>query len=269
MDEKLYSYELVRPDGLTWRSNLDLSDVKDTDTVKAAETRATLISELAALLNESPLLFGKTSTRAKVTLTNGASPLAPEPINHDANSDLWIVLLITPALLLDSRKFVRAGRDELRGAYQAIWTEFTCWGQESPLTLVRYFTGESLVGSNYLFNRFQGRTGNYFPHLITDAGSVFVLTSKPEDRAKAQTQLKQLLIGGLPLPQWAVKHFKRGEHNGDYWQNCPFLPQNGYGEIAVNRTEQSARLPEKLGVTAEPFLSVYSDLSSCVAEVLP
>jgi hypothetical protein len=244
-DEKLYSYELVRPEGLTWKATLDLDDV-------AVDLRPKLIGEVHALLHEAPLLFGKTSARAKLSLLNGSSPRVPEPIAADLHTDLWIVLLLAPALLLDARSLVGASRDELRAAYEEVWQEYAA----GSLTLVRYFTGESLVGSNYLFNRFQGRVGSYFPHLITDGGSVFVLSSKPEDRVKVQLLLEPLLSGGLPLQKWAVERFKRDGHSGAYWKNCPFLPQNGYGEIDVNRQEQLDRLPEKLGIGAEPFTTV-------------
>jgi len=269
-DEKLYSYELVRPEGFMWNTTLDLSAVKDevvdTKTVTAAEVRKKLLDELSDLLNKSPLLFGKTSARAKLSLAAGSEPALPKPFTELGKDDLWIVLLLTPALILNASEMVGAGGSELSAAYKNIWQEFT-GGQDSALTLVRYFTRESLVGGNYLYRRFQDKSKDYFPYLLTDAGSVFVLSSKPEDQTKAQDQLKKLLTGGLPLPQWAVQHFRRANHDGDYWQNCPFLPQNGYGEIAVNRQEQLGRLPKELDIEVDSFTTVGSPATQTVTEV--
>jgi len=256
MDEKLYSYELVRPEGLTWRSSLDLSVIEDPN------TRKKLLEELKQLLNESPLLFGKTSARATLALTTGSAPALPKTL--DAKPDLWIVLLLTPALLLDASSLVGAGREKLRSAYEELWSNVGSDPPNTktgPLKLERYFTGQSLVGGNYLYRRFQDVTHkDYFPYLLTDAGSVFVLSSRPEDNAKAQSALQEVLNKGLPLPQWAKERFAREIQNvrleGDDWRNCPFLPQNGYGEIAVNRQEQLHRLPEKLKIDAPSFPTV-------------
>ena len=40
------------------------------------------------------------------------------------------------------------------------------------------------------------------------------------------------MSGGLPLPKWALAEY--GQYNRALWENCPFVPENGYGEIAVN-----------------------------------
>jgi hypothetical protein len=37
---------------------------------------------------------------------------------------------------------------------------------------------------------------------------------------------------GLPLPVWALAEY--GQYNRELWETCPFVPENGYGEIAVN-----------------------------------
>jgi hypothetical protein len=46
--------------------------------------------------------------------------------------------------------------------------------------------------------------------------------------------IKKWATMGLPLPKWAVEKYQRDGKKGDHWSNCPYIPQNGYGEIAVN-----------------------------------
>jgi hypothetical protein len=58
------------------------------------------------------------------------------------------------------------------------------------------------------------------------------------------------LKSGLPLRKWAKEKFTRDSHSGDYWSNCPFIPQNGFGEILVNHSIQTNLLHQKLGVKA-------------------
>ncbi|MFQ5741493.1 MAG: hypothetical protein ACE5JX_21050, partial [Acidobacteriota bacterium] len=65
----------------------------------------------------------------------------------------------------------------------------------------------------------------YAPYLLTTSGSVFVLR---ETKEVVRSELEKWLRGGLPLPGWAVKRY------GDSWRTCPFVRENGFGEIALN-----------------------------------
>jgi hypothetical protein len=64
--------------------------------------------------------------------------------------------------------------------------------------------------------------------LLTEPGSVFVLTVAANQLDNAQEHIRKWLKSGLPLPEWAC------EAHGNTWQENPFLPQHGYGEVAVN-----------------------------------
>lgn len=72
---------------------------------------------------------------------------------------------------------------------------------------------------------------DYAPHLLTSAGSVFVLgISKPEKAGRARTHW---MVKGLPLPEWTRERYGDGPGPVD-WRRCPFTAEDGYGEVAIN-----------------------------------
>ena len=222
--EKLYSYELIRPEGVEWRSVIDLSRIP-------AGARQDLLDELISAANRAPLLFGKTDARCKMSLSSGEKcQTFPEPIPQNYSEDLWIVVLASSALLLDAQALPAADEAALRQAYSEAWQEIG----GDLFSLERYFARESLTGSEYLHRRFRGFGSVYSPFLLTDPGTVFVLSSPPQAQEKAKLFWKECLQTGLPLRRWAVERFRREGEPGDYWRNCPFIPQNGYGEVIVN-----------------------------------
>ena len=58
------------------------------------------------------------------------------------------------------------------------------------------------------------------------AGSVFRLRAAD---SSAEEKLERWLRCGLPFPDWAAE-----EYGAEPWKRCPFVTENGYGEIAVN-----------------------------------
>lgn len=266
MDERLYAYELVRPDRalehggreqVRWVGAMDLAEVP-------AEVRSMLVAELCELLNQAPLLLGKTDARCTLSLNSHPDDADPDPLPNDHITDYWIATLATDALVLNIEELAGAGRPELEQAYRDAWEEIgkrALRQDRSPIELQHYFSEEKLVGGDYLHHRFRGAQETYTPYLITGAGSVFILKSKPEDVTAVQDIFHQLMQSGLPLRKWAEDKFgrkdKKGTHHpGDYWENCPFIPQNGYGEIVVNHPEQIAHLHSKLGVDLTPVKTV-------------
>ena len=232
-----------------------------------------------ALVNfPSPLFEEKTIHRpfddhpCQLSLQPRLAGTDPEPHPVDSTTDYWIVTLATDALLLDIEQLAGAGQTELRQAYEIAWKEIGKWALEavrkcgpkpceSPIRLQHYFSQEKLVGGDYLHRRFRGADETYAPYLITGAGSVFVLSSKPDDADAVKDLFYNLLRSGLPLRKWAQDKFKRngksGEHHsGGYWENCPFIPQNGYGEIVVNHPAQIDLLHDKKGVKPTPVKTV-------------
>jgi hypothetical protein len=67
--------------------------------------------------------------------------------------------------------------------------------------------------------------------LLTSAGSVFVFEAQ---QPVASQYLDQWLNGGLPLGGRLVEANQLGGDRFAYWKRCPYVPENGYGEIGVN-----------------------------------
>ncbi len=219
-DEKLFAYELISPKGLEWLGSADLSRVP-------SDARAEVAQQLGALLEQGLASFGKTKTSAKVSWKDHRPRFESRkaPIKGE-----WRISLTTPALLCEASDITRStgSADELFAAYQKRWSALS----KGRLTLKRFFARQSLAGGYYLYRRFQ-TPGAYQPWLLTNAGSVFVLTGA----ADCEDLIKDWLAKGLDVP-------------GATWKTCPFIPENGYGEIAVNLELDEFKLPVGEGEVA-------------------
>ncbi len=94
----------------------------------------------------------------------------------------------------------------------------------------RFFAAQKLTGG-YLGRRFR-INGEYYPFFLTNAGGVFVLEIK--DQAKAGRCADIWLRRGLPPPDWALERYGKSSSERLDWQECPFTPENGFGEIILN-----------------------------------
>jgi hypothetical protein len=229
-DDQLFAYEMIWPwhpasadDGpstpIDWYARLDLSRIP------AEADRQAVVDQLASLIGGGLLGLGKTKAPVGIELTlpglfRDACPSSFAPIDS-----LWLVTLQTPALLCDPESLDEtSGCDELAASYSLIWKELS----GSSLRLVRYFARQTLAGGGYLHRRFRGHGKPYRPYLLTEPGAVFVLVAISGRESEAEAAIKRWGSTGLPLPEWAKKRY------GDDWSTCPYLPQNGYGEVAAN-----------------------------------
>jgi hypothetical protein len=103
--------------------------------------------------------------------------------------------------------------------------------------LKRYFASQSLAGGYYLHRRFRSQE-KYSPWLLTDPGSVFLLKIVQPNDAKQVSLVQELIerwyFSGLPPYDSSLE-----------WRNCPYVRENGYGEIAVNLMCHWHDQPEK------------------------
>jgi hypothetical protein len=99
---------------------------------------------------------------------------------------------------------------------------------------VRFFASQELAGGEYVWHRFQG-AGDYEPYLLTCSGSVFLLEPEPGEEEAAAQCLRHWEERGLPLPGWARTQYARGGRSADLWSTCPYVPENGYGEVVLDR----------------------------------
>jgi hypothetical protein len=126
------------------------------------------------------------------------------------------VRLLTDGLLADPYEDGGNGDTpaEPTTAYRTFWNRLLPGSD-----LVDHFASQTLIGG-YQARRFSP-TGGYRPWVLTEAGSVFVFDLRADDLPALQHVLSHGLcrhsLGGVALT----------------WQNCPFVAENGYGEVAL------------------------------------
>lgn len=115
--------------------------------------------------------------------------------------------------------------------YQAAWNELS----DGKLTLVRYFARQRLSGGRHRQRTRQNNLNSYRPWLLTEAGSIFVLKAQKDvDSEHIKQMLKGWLSSGIGLTKRVSAWYGLGDDSAQYWKFTPFVPENGYGEIAVN-----------------------------------
>jgi hypothetical protein len=233
---KLFAYQAIRPEGLGWHGRIDLSGIEpDTD-------RPMVAAQLQTLLGMGLRNLGKTKVTARV---DGQAANAPEPPDIGPGGR-FIITLQTPALMIPPEADLNNAlfEEEKRlNLYKAYWTSL-----DPRLELVRFFASQSLMGG-YLGHRFQ-KNKAYNPFLLTMDGSVFALrTLEPAPYPETRKKLVEWMRRGLPLPDWTRQY--ADETGSVSWRTCPFVPENGFGEIAVN-------------------LSCHNDMNppNCICEVI-
>jgi hypothetical protein len=205
----LFSYESVLPQGYEWQVGVDFSGIPD------IQERTSVQGQLKGLLQTGLFSIGKTKARANVRFeydTREAETLQPV-------KGVYILTLQSKALLFEPRQF---NNDvTLSDVYKNYFSEIS----DGQLELVRFFATQSLSGG-YLISRLQSKRNRpYYPFVLTDEGSVFVLRVKDE---QALEKLEGWLKYGLPLSE-TVKVFY-----GETWRENPYIPEDGYGAIAIN-----------------------------------
>jgi hypothetical protein len=228
-EHQLFAYYLVIPGDLEWRTVLDLSRVNESD-------RPAVMGCLKSLFGIGLYGIGKTKARASVTCSDH-TPVEAKPNSGDPRT--WVVTLQTPALLASFRdSAIGMDTDAMAKAYANAWSKLSY----KALKLKRYYSRESLAGGGYIKNRFRS-SDPYNPFLLTEAGSVFVLEAKVGKEKTASGLLTCWMRHGLPLPEKVKQSY------GEEWARNPYLPENGYGEIAVNLFYDAAPRPPENDLT--------------------
>jgi len=224
---KLFAYETRVPGAHTrW-----LAQVGFTDT--AAEQKwPQRWQELAACLAGGLGPIGKTDAFAQVHWCDSGQPRWPSgPVQAGQQVR---VMLATPALLFASTAVAAKAvtPQDLHALYAQAFADLAqqAGATTQALQLSHFFAAQELAGGPYLWQRFMRqhpatRARGYLPYVLTRAGSVFVFDV--HDMDKARTVLTRWQRHGLPLPgAVATAH-------GAQWDQNPYQPENGYGEIAV------------------------------------
>lgn len=235
MDEKnrtaktgdLFAYQCKVPiSDTTWLATVTLSD----KIPKADYT--TIWNELTDLLQHGIGPIGKTDAWANVTFSKKLETVWSQKEIKDSDNTI-ILMLNTPALLLASSQVTVTDPKEqeinLEGLYREIFTEIS----KESLTLSHFYASHSMAGGEFLWRRYMNnrpdsQNKHYLPFVLTDAGSVFVLQINDTKNKEAKDKVSKWQKTGLSLPDQV-----KNEH-GESWDQNPFIPENGFGEIAVN-----------------------------------
>lgn len=222
MDEQLFAYEMIQPGNSVWLGRMDLSEVDE-------NVRGKVRDQLLAICRPGILGIGKTKVRCDFELFPQTE--TSHTTRLDFSGQGLIVTLQTPALLLNPA-LLKENSDPaaLHHVYKKSWKELF-----QGLCLKRFFARQNLSGGKYQKARFQ-KDKPYEPWLLTEAGSVFVFDLENVSGKALKERLETWLVTGLPIPSNVRDAYSldRDRAEADLWNTCPFISQNGYGEIAVN-----------------------------------
>jgi len=234
-DESLYTFQYLTPfqsresgqkecrKKIKWITNITMP------TLESADHQQQLAKEFMAAINQGWQYLGKRDATFNFSVHEPEleafheyfEELSPETCEGQA-----IVVLQTDTLMFDGKALAENAVHfpDLQAAYKQFWDEVT----ESSCEMIRFFARQKFAGGYQAKNSFQLHE-HYYPFVLTEAGSVFVLhIDKPE---KAMSVLQKLRKNGLLLPSDITKWFSPDK---EQWQQCPFVPENGYGEIRIN-----------------------------------
>lgn len=233
-DGQLFTYQFYAPytldklnqkQPIEWVCNANFNAIEDVAERSAAR------QQFGLAVQRYLHRLGKLS-RA-VTIAVGGGPAAPAMCSRAIiENGLVLVTLQSDAIILDPNlvRSLPLGQD-LHELYATYWHDIS----DGALALDDFFAHQGFEGG-YLYHRYLGsaeRADNpnrYRPYYLTLSGSLFKL--RVLDEKSATNLLTRWMALGLPLPVWALAEY--GQYNRELWETCPFVPENGYGEIAVN-----------------------------------
>lgn len=227
----------------TWHSVIDLSDVPENQ-------RSDARTHLLALLQHGALHVGKTRARARVHSLQAHAPVQTNTLNTISPDSTIYLCLQTPALLTKRGALTPgAGAKEMRQAYADYFSK----ASNGALTLHHHYARQTLRGGGYLQHRFKTPNASYSPWVLTEAGAVFAL--EVNDAHKAKSVLQKWLHQGLPVAEdWCAD-----------WKTNPYIPANGFGEIAINLDIHSKWSPEQRNLSIFPIEVPVDEPASLVA----
>lgn len=233
-DEHLYTFQYLTPyepgEGaqqgcrkkIKWISTITFPKLD------SVEEQQELTRDFLGAIAEGWQYLGKRDARFNLSINKPPASAHHEyfaPHSPKDGSNLAVVALQTDALLFDGKRLAetQGAYPNLEEAYQQYWGEAT----GGSCRLVRFFARQKFAGGFQAKNNFM-LYDHYYPFVLTEAGSVFVL--ELIDPEKANPELQRFSREGLPLPTEVSGQLPDDKP----WYKCPFVPQNGYGEIRLN-----------------------------------
>lgn len=232
-DESLYTFQYLTPfragsekEKVKWIVNLRFPDLE-------ARQQERLLDEFINAIHQGWSILGKRGSRFSFTVRDSLAQDVIFPQSEAVyDKDIAVVVLQSDALMFDGMSIAaHHQKPDIQSIYNDYWQEIT----EHSCDLVHLFARQKFSGG-YLAKRYKIYQ-HYYPFILTEAGSVFVLRIK--NREKAEKILQRLQKKGLPLPSLIAR---RVPENREPWELCPFVSENGYGEIRINQPWHSTRL---------------------------
>ena len=186
------------------------------------EERMSLTAELKSAIPVALRYVGKRQCAVKPEVSSD-----PPPSFFDKkDAKKFAVVLQTPAIMVDPAEFLSSSveisnlRSKMREFYNGYWKDV--FGESARMST--FYAKQELRGG-YQGMRFM--KDNYRPFYLTSEGSTFVF--EIDDSDDARKKIDAIRKYGLKLPSWAVRQY--GEKA---WKKCPYVPENGYGEVAIH-----------------------------------
>ncbi|NTW88863.1 MAG: hypothetical protein HGB26_07020, partial [Desulfobulbaceae bacterium] len=232
-DESLYTFQYLTPlkagsenEKIKWIANLRFPSLEPPE-------QEELSAEFIKAIHQGWNVLGKRDSRFRFTVYGRLAQDTLLPQSEAVfDEDIAVVVLQTDALMFDGKAIAaNHQKPDLQSIYNDYWEKIT----EHSCELSRFFARQKFSGG-YLAKRYK-LYHHYYPFILTEAGSVFVL--KINNKEKAEQILQRFQKQGLPLPATITQ---RVPENREHWELCPFVPENGYGEIRINQHWHWSRL---------------------------
>jgi hypothetical protein len=235
-DEKLYTFQYLTPfqpketgsercrKKIKWIADISLPEIDEEEQKRVAKEFFEAINLGWKYLGKRDAEFTFSVHEPQLNAFNEQfEKVLPE---HDDGKA--IVVLQTDALMFDGKSLSdeKGFFPDLYDVYKKFWHEVT----DGSCEMTRFLARQKFAGGYQAKNNFK-LYEYYYPFVLTETGSVFVL--KILDREKANVKQLEFCQHGLPLPS-NITNLIPSDTSYDYWKKCPFVPENGYGEIRIN-----------------------------------
>lgn len=231
---RLFNYQSVSPRGIEWITEFVIPDDFDQNDLARA-------GQLLAFLRSGFIQIGKLRSEiVNVAFAAGTASRAAKHCGVDggASPATWRMKIDAPAYLLgiDALQKLQGGAD-LRDVYRERLREIIAGVNPRAAgavdwTRLDFLAQHAWSGGRRAVRYKQQDDDGYYPYLLTQPGSVFLLIEKADigesDRDALREALSRLAAFGLPAARI-----------GATWEICPFVPQNGYGEVTVDDADLS------------------------------
>lgn len=227
---QLFTHVAVKPEGYTWIGEIERG---------AADQGQ--FEQILAILRDGLDGIGKTKAAATVELRD-AAPRKAEAIERGTDgTETWRIVLETDALMhgpddVHVHAEVADLRERLHLHYRDYFAHAVTVSSSRTVTpnqiTLTAFASQRWVGG-YQARRFPHHHDRYYPQLLTEAGSVFLLSLPPG----CDVAMRALAANGLPLPASVPSAVR--QH-----QRSAFNPENGYGEVTIERRDLTAKPSE-------------------------